>query len=257
MATVAPLRIGIAGIYGRMGGEVAAAALADPEVVLVGGTSRSPGAARPDRLPPGTRVTTALPDLLGAIDVLIDFTTPAATLTHARFAAGAGCPLVAGATGLDGDGLAELRRHAERIPIWYARNMSQGVAAVLALLPRLAELLRAYDVEIIETHHRHKQDAPSGTALALAEATAGGAPPLLVHGREGTAPRGPGEIGIHALRAGGNAGEHTVLFAAEGEEVRIVHRAYNRRAFAAGALRAAKLIVRRQPGWYGPDALVS
>jgi 4-hydroxy-tetrahydrodipicolinate reductase len=132
--------------------------------------------------------------------------------------------------------------------------MSIGVNALLELLPLLAKALPGYDVEITEAHHKHKRDAPSGTALALGEAVASALGVNLAdkanHGREGIEPREPGEIGFHAIRAGGNAGEHWVLFADEGEQIQVVHRAYSRRTFALGALRAAKWLASRPPGFY-------
>jgi 4-hydroxy-tetrahydrodipicolinate reductase len=181
--------------------------------------------------------------------VVIDVSAPAGTLAHARICADYGVPLVSGVTGLSAAEMAELRRLAARIPMLHARNLSPGMAALLALLPALAAALAGYDLEIVETHHRHKRDAPSGTALALAEAAAGGAPVVL--GRGGIAPRADGEIGIHAVRGGGNPGEHAVIFAADGEEVRVCHRAFSRRAYADGALRAAAWIVGQPAGWYG------
>jgi 4-hydroxy-tetrahydrodipicolinate reductase len=163
-----------------------------------------------------------------------------------------------GTTGLDASQVAALRAAADTIPVWYARNMSTGVSFLQRILPEVARAFAGYDIEVIEAHHRHKVDAPSGTALMLAEAILAGlgergAHPF-VHGREGHAPRQPGEIGVHAIRGGGNSGEHTVIFASDEEEVRISHRAYSRSAFAAGAIRAARAIHSQPPGWYGPEA---
>jgi 4-hydroxy-tetrahydrodipicolinate reductase len=132
--------------------------------------------------------------------------------------------------------------------------MSLGVATLLQVLPELVRLLDGYDIEIVEAHHRHKADAPSGTALALAEAIASaGSRPLperATFGRHGIAPRQPHEIGIHSVRGGGNAGEHTIYLSDEGEEIQIVHRAFSRRTFAHGALRAAKFLNNSSPGFY-------
>jgi 4-hydroxy-tetrahydrodipicolinate reductase len=250
-APVQALRIGIAGITGRMGQAVVAAAATDPAVQITSGISRTPEVA----LLGGVRLVASVPALAGLVDVLIDFSRPQVTVAIARQAADAGIPLVIGTTGLDDQQMATLRECATRIPIYYARNMSTGVNALLEIVARLAARLDGYDVEIVETHHRHKVDAPSGTALALAEAITGGEATSLVHGREGHAPRQPGEIGLHSVRAGGNAGEHTVLFANDHEEIRITHRANDRRAFAAGALRAARLLMNREPGWYTPETL--
>lgn len=245
------LRIGISGITGRMGQAVVAAATTDPTVHVTSGISRTPEVA----LLGGVRLVSTVPALASLVDVIIDFSRPAVTVAVAQQAAAAGIPLVTGTTGLDEAQMAALRECATRIPVYYARNMSTGVNALLEVLARLAVRLDGYDIEIVETHHRHKVDAPSGTALALAEAITGGSETPFIHGREGHAPRQPGEIGLHSVRAGGNAGEHTVLFADEHEEIRITHRANDRRAFAAGALRAARQIAGRAPGWYTPETL--
>jgi 4-hydroxy-tetrahydrodipicolinate reductase len=168
-------------------------------------------------------------------------------------------PLVSGTTGLDVAQIATVRAAAERVAVFHAANMSPGVNAALAVLPTLVRALGDYDVEIVEAHHRHKADAPSGTALALARAVAGlsgeALDGRLRHGREGTSLRDASEIGIHAIRAGGNPGEHTVILASEGEEVRLSHRAFSRASYAAGSLRAARLIVGQPPGWYDPATL--
>ena len=252
MTEPAPLRIGIAGIGGRMGRELVAAAARDPAVTVAGGTVRR---HRSD-LPEGIAIHTDLAPLLSGIDVLIDFSTPEATISAATAAVEHGVPLVIGTTGLNQAQLAVLHAASERVPLHYARNMSHGVAVLQRLLPEIARALAGYDIEVIETHHRHKQDAPSGTALALADAILAGlsgdgqAHPL-VPGRDGHAPRQPGEIGIHAVRGGGNTGEHRVLFASDEEEITIGHRAFSRAVFAAGAIRAAKALVGQAPGWYG------
>jgi 4-hydroxy-tetrahydrodipicolinate reductase len=139
--------------------------------------------------------------------------------------------------------------------------MSLGLNAVLSILPGLVRALSDYDIEITELHHRHKKDAPSGTALALAESISTALNVDLgrqaVYGRQGIAPRRAGEIGIHALRGGGNTGEHTVLVADEGEEIRVSHRALSRRTFAIGALRAASFIANEPPGFYSMQNLIS
>jgi 4-hydroxy-tetrahydrodipicolinate reductase len=256
------IRIAVAGVTGRMGREVVAAAAGEPEVVVVGGTVR-PGSAAAGQswatvtgVPlPAARIATEPREFLAAADVVIDFTTPAAAVEHARACAETGVALVSGTTGLVAEQLAELRMAAERVPVFYARNMSLGVSALMAALPALVRALAGYDVEIVETHHRHKADAPSGTALALAEAVAGasgtGLEERASFGRRGVAPRRAGEIGIHAVRAGGNPGEHVVIVADDGEEIRIAHRAFGRRAYARGALRAAAFVAGRAPGFYG------
>jgi 4-hydroxy-tetrahydrodipicolinate reductase len=152
-----------------------------------------------------------------------------------------------------------LRAVAERIAVFHAANMSPGLNAALAVLPTLVRALEGYDVEIVETHHRQKVDAPSGTALMLArvvaEAGGGDVDGRLRHGREGWRRRDADEIGMHAIRSGGNPGEHVVILAGEGEELRLSHRAFSRVSYAEGALRAARLIVGQPPGWYDPATL--
>lgn len=244
-----PVRLIVAGCAGRMGREITAAAAADPDVQIVGGTRR-PGSSAPEGIDSTEDVTA----LLANGDVVVDFTTPEATLTCARAAAVQGKAVVVGTTGLTQSQLDELRTLSKQAPILYSRNMSIGVNALLELLPLLARALPGYDVEITEAHHKHKKDAPSGTALALGEAVASALnvdlKQVANHGREGIEPREPGEIGFHAIRAGGNAGEHWVLFADEGEQIQVVHRAYSRRTFALGAVRAAKWLASRPPGFY-------
>lgn len=253
-------RLVIAGINGRMGREVAAAAAADEKVVLVGGVVR-PGSVGSAADTTGGRVVERVEELVSACDVLIDFTAPEATLGFARACATARRAFVTGTTGLSAAQTDELREIGAVIPVFAARNLSVGLNAVLAILPSLVRALDGYDVEIVETHHRHKRDAPSGTALALAEAIAAAEDHTLseraVYGRHGVAPRTPGEIGIHAVRAGGNAGEHTVLFADDGEEIVVAHRSYSRRTFALGALRAAKFLARQPAGSYAMEHLTA
>ncbi len=248
-------RVGIAGIAGRMGQEIVSAGMADDQIDVVGGVVRpAPANGTRPNLPDHLTVVDQVQQLLSAIDVLIDFTNPATTLEMARACAAAGRPIVSGVTGLAPDQLDELQGIGSRIPVFYARNMSVGLNAILRILPSLVQALDGYDIEITETHHRHKKDAPSGTAMVLAEAIAEALDrPLANHaiyGRQGLSPRQPGEIGIHALRAGGNNGEHVVLLADEGEEIRIAHRAYSRRTFASGALRAARYLAQQPAGFY-------
>jgi 4-hydroxy-tetrahydrodipicolinate reductase len=251
------LRIGIAGIRGRMGREIAALAANDQHMTLIGGLSRQAHTA--ELGPGGVHLFADVAELLPEIDVLIDFSAPVASVDHATACASAVVPMVCGTTGLDPAQMAALRAAAERVPLFHAANMSPGVNAALAVLPVLVRALQGYDVEIVETHHRHKVDAPSGTALALARAIAGASggdvDRRVRHGREGASRRHADEIGIHAIRAGGNPGEHAVILASEGEELRLSHRAFSRASYAEGALRAARLIVDQSPGWYEPATL--
>lgn len=244
-----PLRLGVVGIGGRMGCEIVAAAADDPEVDLVGGTV---GARRPSR---DVVVYDTIAELVRVADVLLDFSTPMSAVAAAEAAADARIPIVIGTTGLDESQLRAVHAASTRTAVWYSRNTSSGIDALIRVLPEIARLLAGYDIELVEAHHRHKVDAPSGTALALLDAVVagldGGDHPL-VHGRQGHAPRRPGEIGVSVVRGGGNAGEHELIFAGEYDEVGVSHRAYGRRAFASGAIRAARALAGRPPGWYGP-----
>lgn len=255
------LRIGIGGIGGRMGREIVAAAEGN-DVVVIGGVERS------DLIPsvqtslgPDLRVVDTITDLLAAIDVFVDFSTASGTIAHASACAEVGKPFVSGVTGLTTEQIATLENLSRSTPIFYSRNLSLGIGAIISVLPALVRALDGYDLEIIETHHRHKRDSPSGTALALAETIANALDVDLsdtaVYGRQGISPRTPGEIGIHAIRAGGNAGEHTIVLANEGEEIRLSHRALSRRTFALGAIRAARFLAIQPKGWYTMTSLIA
>lgn len=245
----APLRIGIAGITGRMGRETASMAASDPRVRLVGGIVRH----QPHSLEwPGLAITTDPRTLLPEIDCLIDLTLPEATVSLARLAAEHRVPLLCGVTGLGEEQIVALEAAAVVVPVQWSRNLSQGIPVIARLVRELAAALHSYDVEIVETHHRGKREAPSGTALLLAEAIAEGREERLeehaVYGRYGGSLRAEGEIGIHALRAGSVLGEHSILFAGADEEIRFTHRALSRRAFARGAIEAALALPGRPPG---------
>ena len=196
----------------------------------------------------GVAATEAPPDDAG---VLVEFTTPEATLEHLAY----GLPHVIGTTGLSDEQISKVREAAKKVPIVLASNMSVGVNLLREVVRDLSAKLEGYDIEVVEAHHRHKKDAPSGTALFLARAAAEGRDERLediaVYGREGFSPRGPGEIGVHALRGGAVVGEHRLVFYSDGEEVEVVHRALSRRTFADGALRAAKFAADAGPGLYG------
>lgn len=186
---------------------------------------------------------------LAAADVLLDFSLAQAAVGHVEAAAVAGRAVVCGTTGFDSAGRAALARAAERVALVHSSNMSRGVFVLSELVRRAAGALgRDHDVEIVETHHRHKADAPSGTARLLGEAVLqvrGGA---LVYGREGL--RAPGEIGLAAIRGGDVVGEHQVFFLGPGEELILTHRATTREHFCRGALAAVRFVAGRGPGLY-------
>lgn len=261
MATVRPtrpstetgiVRIGIAGANGRMGREIGAAATAWPGIEIRGGLVR-PGSRSLERelaIP----LFTDIEELVAAVDVVIDVSASTATPWIAGAARQSGTALVCGVTGLGEVGRTALESAARQTPVLYARNLSPGIAAVLDLLPRMLAALPDADIEIVETHHRGKKDAPSGTAEAIAEVVVRARGELdeqrIVYGRHGLAPRQAGDIGMHSLRGGANSGEHTILLATDGEEIRISHRALSRRTFAEGALRAAQWITGQPAGLY-------
>jgi len=204
----------------------------------------------------GIPITADLAPLVDRFDLLIDFTKPAVTIAHLALCRSAGKAMVIGTTGLSTEQKAEIAAGAARIPIVFAPNMSVGVNLCLKLLELAARTLGdSVDIEILETHHRHKVDAPSGTALAMGQTIAGALGRDLaqcaVYGREGvTGERDRNTIGFATIRAGDIVGDHTVLFADDGERIEITHRASSRMTFAKGAARAAAWLANRPPGLY-------
>ncbi|MCP5365762.1 MAG: 4-hydroxy-tetrahydrodipicolinate reductase [Hyphomicrobiales bacterium] len=257
------MRIGITGCAGRMGRMLVETVLATDGVTLAGGTESPNHAvlgadlgALAGRAPTGLIVTDDVAGLCSAADVIIDFTAPAASARHAQLAAQSGVAFVCGTTGLDGGQKAALKTASGVIPVVFAANMSVGVNLLQGLTRRVAALLgEDYDIEIVEMHHKHKADAPSGTALALGQAAADGRRIALdtasVRVRDGhTGPRADGSIGFATLRGGDVVGEHTVIFAGPGERIELSHKAASRTIFANGAVRAAKWIAGRPAGLY-------
>jgi 4-hydroxy-tetrahydrodipicolinate reductase len=195
------------------------------------------------------------------VDVLIDFSLPAGTLAVARSCARHAIPLVVGTTGFEPEQRRELERAAEQIPLLISPNLSRAVNLLMRLAGEAARALgTAADIEIVERHHHFKKDAPSGTALRLAEIVGraiGTDPDRFVHGRHGQVGERPrGEIGLHALRTGDNPGEHTVVFGLLGECLELSHRALNRDGFALGALDAARFLAGKPPRLYTMDDLL-
>ncbi len=251
-------RVVVLGPLGRMGQEILAAAAEDAQVEVVAAVVRSGhesvGQAA-HSAHPGLLVSDDLPGALSGADVLIDFTSPEATLEAVKVAAEAGVATVVGTTGLDESQEGKLHEAAQRHPMVFAPNMSVGVNVMLTLLKAAAKALSdGFDVEVFEAHHRNKVDAPSGTAMRIAQvlcdALERDPKETLVYGRQGVAPRQPGEIGMQVARGGSVAGEHTVFFFGNGERLEITHRAASRRIFADGALRAARWVHGRPNGLY-------
>jgi len=257
-------RIGIAGCGGRVGRLLIRTVHEAEGAMLAAGSERAGGDALGQDLgtlagldPLGIAAGPSVEALFAASDVVIDFTSPEATLAHAAEAARSGKGLVVGTTGLDASARAQLAEAAQRAPIVFAANMSLGVNLLLGITRQVAAALgEDFDIEIVEMHHRHKVDAPSGTALALAEAAAAGRGVALEEvadrGRDGvTGARRRGAIGLAALRGGDVVGDHQVIFAAPGERIEIGHRASDRGIYARGAVTAALWLAGRKPGLYG------
>ncbi len=258
------VRVAIAGAGGRMGQALIDATLAAPDLTLAGAldVAGSPligvdAGAQLGRST-GVPIIADVDAVANACDVLIECTRPAGTLAHLAACARARVAAVVGTTGFDADGKRTIAECATTIPVVLAPNMSIGVTVLAALVEEAARRLGpAFDIEIVEMHHRHKVDAPSGTALRLGEAAAAGAGVALdahaVYAREGiTGERKPGTIGFATLRGGDVVGEHTVVFAGAGERVELTHRATSRQNFAAGALRAARFVAQcRAQGRHG------
>jgi 4-hydroxy-tetrahydrodipicolinate reductase len=256
------LRTVIAGVSGRMGRALVEAVAADPACTLHAALDRAgsplvgqdPGAAF--GVPGDARVSDQPAAALAGAGVLIDFTRPEATFVYLDACVAAGVPLVIGTTGFDDAGRARIAAAAQQIPLVFAPNMSVGVNLLLKLAEMAAQVLaEGYDIEIVEAHHRHKVDAPSGTALGLGRAVADALGRDLaqcaVYGREGvTGERKPDTIGFATVRGGDIVGDHPLLFAGIGERVELTHKASSRATFAQGALRAAKWLQGRAPGLY-------
>jgi 4-hydroxy-tetrahydrodipicolinate reductase len=194
--------------------------------------------------------------------VLIDFTRPEGTLAHLAVCAELGVKVVIGTTGFSAEQKAQIAAFAQRTAIVMAPNMSVGVNVVLKLLDTAARALSTgYDIEIVEAHHRHKVDAPSGTALAMGEAVAGALGRDLkacaVYGREGvTGERDASTIGFATVRGGDVVGDHTVMFLGSGERIEITHRSSSRATYAQGSLRAARFLADKPTGLYGMDRVL-
>ncbi len=257
------MKIGIVGCAGRMGQMLLREILTTPGAALGGGTERSesPAIGRDiGELAGAAHVGIGVGDdpaaLFAAVDAVIDFTAPVATLRHLELAAQSGKALVIGTTGMDAAQKEKIAEAAQKSPIVFAPNMSVGVTLAMAVVEQVAKILDdSYDIEIVEMHHRHKVDAPSGTALGLGLAAAKGRgvdlDAVACKARDGhTGARPKGEIGFATLRGGDVVGDHTVVFAADGERFEITHKASSRQVFAKGAVRAALWLKGRKPGLY-------
>jgi 4-hydroxy-tetrahydrodipicolinate reductase len=263
MAKNNAVRIIVAGAAGRMGRTILNVAHRDPEIQIAGAFERSDSPAvghdvgeligiKSMNVP----VHPDIRECVSSADIIIDFTQAEATLHHLEVALKAKKGLVVGTTGLPHAVLQKLRTAGKKIPIVQAPNMSIGVNLLFRLASLVGETLdQRYDIEIVEEHHRHKKDAPSGTALELARILAQARKVSfesnVVYGRKGlTGERKRGTIGIHAVRGGDVVGNHQASFISEGERIELVHKASSREAFAHGAILAAKFLAKKRMGFY-------
>jgi len=256
------VRIALAGVSGRMGRALIESVASDADCTLHAAIDRADSPllgqdaeaalGRTSGVVVGADFLTAL----SGAQALIDFTRPEATFAYLDACVAARVPLVIGTTGFDVDGKARIAEAARSVPLVFAPNMSVGVNLLMKLAELAARVLNdGYDIEIVEAHHRHKIDAPSGTALGLGQAVASALGRELaqcaVYGREGvTGERDSQTIGFATVRGGDIVGDHTLLFAGTGERIELTHKASSRATFAQGALRAAKWLQGRAPGLY-------
>jgi len=256
------LKIAVAGASGRMGHMLIEAVQSADDTTLSGAVDRADSAgigtdaAAFLGTPSKITIASDLSAGLAGADVLIDFTRPEATLAHLAYCAAHGIKMVIGTTGFDQAGKDAIAAAAQKTAIVFAPNMSVGVNVTMKLLELAAKSFsHGYDIEIVEAHHRHKVDAPSGTALKMGEVIAGALGRKLddvaVYAREGvTGERDPSSIGFATIRGGDIVGDHTVLFAGIGERVEITHKSSSRVTYAQGSLRAARFLRDRQTGLF-------
>lgn len=258
-----PVQVAVAGASGRMG-QMLIQAVADADDLTLSGALDAPGspaigqdASAFSGKYSGVPVTADLRSGLAGAQVLIDFTRPEGTMAHLALCRALGVNAVIGTTGFSAEQKALIAEHAKHIAIMMAPNMSVGVNVMLRLLDVAARALdEGYDIEIIEAHHRHKVDAPSGTALKMGEVVAAALGRELkdcaVYAREGvTGERDPSTIGFATIRGGDIVGDHTVLFAGTGERIEITHRSSSRATYVQGSLRAARFLTGRTHGLFG------
>jgi 4-hydroxy-tetrahydrodipicolinate reductase len=257
-----PMKFAVAGATGKMGKMLIETILNSSNAILTGALEHPAcpqlGVDAAAFLGQQSKVviTADLAQGLAGAEYLIDFTRPEGTLNHAEAAQKAGVKMIIGTTGFSPDQLKRLQNAAHSIAIVFAPNMSVGVNATLKILQVAAQLLnQGYDVEIVEAHHRHKVDAPSGTAIkmgeVIAQAQGKSLSDLAVYAREGhTGERKHGSIGFSTIRGGDIVGDHTVIFAGEGERIEISHKSSSRQSYAEGVLRAAAFLQNQSQGWF-------
>jgi len=263
------VRVAVAGASGKMGGRIVHLVHQSDDLEIAGGLERSGHPAIGKDVGEvvglgmiGVPLVDDLKTLVSQIDLLFEFTIPEASLEHLRLLADHGKAMVLGTTGFTAAQLTEIRGLAQRMPLFMAPNMSPAINVMYKLIADAARLLGAdFDVEIVEAHHRYKVDAPSGTAVRMAEVLAQTLDRNLekvgVYGRHGiVGQRKDDEIAVLSIRAGDLTGDHTVMFGGVGERLEIIHRTQSRDAFGRGAIRAARWIIQQKPGLYDMQDLL-
>jgi 4-hydroxy-tetrahydrodipicolinate reductase len=246
-------RLVVVGAGGRMGQRLVTLAQETSGLSLVGAVDVSNHPSQGTQVAPGVTLSAQFPE---AADIVIDFSLPEGTDKTLTFCADHNAALVLGTTGLSESQKVALNALSQQVPVVQATNMSVGMNTLFATVGKIAKMLGDdYDIEIVEQHHRFKKDAPSGTALSLAESiceeTGRDLGQSLVHGREGKdALRQTGDIGMHAVRAGDIVGIHSVIYSTQGETITVNHTAHSRDTFVRGALRAAQWLIGKAPGFY-------
>ncbi|MBI3581821.1 MAG: 4-hydroxy-tetrahydrodipicolinate reductase [Nitrospinae bacterium] len=256
------LKVAVTGCAGRMGREITDLVSRDEDMKIAGMVERKghplvgQDLIGPDMAGnPGPIITDNLREIIGGVDVVIDFTTPESSMEHYKIVAGAGKGIVIGTTGFSAEQLKTMENYRDKAACVRSPNMSIGVNVMFKLVSEAAKMLANYDMEITEIHHKLKKDAPSGTAMRLAEIlareTSRDLSKVGVYGRRGmVGERKPGEIGVMSLRMSDVVGEHTVYFGGHGERLEITHRASSRMNFAAGAVLAAGWLAGKKKGMY-------
>ncbi len=258
------LKVAVTGCAGRMGQEICRLVLEHTEMELAGGTEHkshpligSPILPMLGILAKGTgpKISATLDEIIKDIDIVIDFTMPEATMAHLQAIASAGKGIVIGTTGFSPEQVKQIESYRDKVRCVRSPNMSVGVNVMFKLLAQAARSLAGYEIEIVEIHHKLKKDAPSGTAMRLAEICAAETGRDLskvgVYGRHGiVGERKPEEIAVMSLRLGDVVGEHTVIFGGQGERIEITHKAASRKNFAAGAVMAAAWLGKQKNGLY-------
>jgi 4-hydroxy-tetrahydrodipicolinate reductase len=254
------MKVIVAGCAGRMGGEVCRLVAEQADMQLVGGIEAKGHPSIGTTLGSGV-VGTDLSAMIADANTVVDFSTAEAMVGHCRLAALAGTGFITGVTGLSATQMHALEDCGQQIPVVHAPNFSVGVSVLCTLVAEAESRLGPdYDVEVIETHHRMKKDAPSGTAARLVDILAAGAGRArVVHGRQGVVGEKPKyEIGVSSIRTGGVVGEHTVVFGCAGERLELTHKAESRAAMATGVIAAIRFLKGRAPGFYSiEDVLAS